>query len=73
MIKVKREKNDYVITFNSNDIPDNFINKLLRKAEIENVLIKNKMKEEDALNLSEEIKENWWKKNKEWILNKINE
>jgi hypothetical protein len=62
MIKVKKEKSNYVVTFNSNDIPNNFINKLLRKAEIEDALSKSKLKEEDAFNLSEEAKESWWQK-----------
>ena len=72
MIEIKRDNKKYVITFNNDDIPNSLIERFMRKSELETILMNNRMTEENAFNLSEEIKEEWWKKNKDWILEKIN-
>jgi hypothetical protein len=73
MIEIKRDNKKYVITFNNDDIPNSLIEKFMRKSELDAILINNRMTEEDAFNLSEEIKKEWWKNNKNWILKKIKE
>ncbi len=71
MINIKRDSDLFTISFLKSDVTDNFLHSLLKEIEIENYLQKNKMTESDAWNLSEEIKENWWRENKEKILSMI--
>jgi len=71
MIKIQRENDLFTISFLKSDIAGEFLENLLKKLEIERLLAKNRMTEEQAWELSEEIKENWWKDNQEHILKMI--
>ncbi len=70
MIEIQRENDLFTISFLKSDIGE-FLENLLKKLEIERLLAKNRMTDEQAWDLSEEIKENWWKDNQERILKMI--
>ena len=70
MIEIQRENDLFTISFLKSDIGE-FLENLLKKLEIERLLAKNRMTEQQAWELSEEIKENWWKDNQERILKMI--
>jgi hypothetical protein len=71
MIEIQRENDLFTISFLKSDIAGEFLESLLKKLEIERLLAKNRMTEEQAWELSEEIKENWWKDNQERIMKMI--
>jgi hypothetical protein len=71
MIEILREDERFTIRFSKNDLSDELLQELLRKLEIEQLLSENRMTPEQAWQLSEEIKEDWWKKNKASILKNI--
>ena len=67
MIAITRDNDLFTIKFERADVSEGFLNKLLRKFEVEKGLEKNQMTEEQAWELSEEVKESWWNKNQERI------
>jgi len=69
MIEIQRENDLFTIRFLKNDISHDFLQELIRKFELEKVLSENQMTQEQAWQLSEEIKTAWWKNNQERILN----
>ncbi len=71
MLEINKEGDVFTIKFTRDDISEDFLRRLLTKFRIEKLLEKSKMTKEQAWKLSEEIKENWWVQNKDWILDKI--
>lgn len=63
MIDVKVNNDNILIQIPKNMISNSYLEKFLERLEIEEIAEKNSMSEEQAWNLSEEIKENWYKKN----------
>lgn len=70
MISLKKNGNQFVLEFNSLDVSDEFLSRLLCKHRTEKIIEKSELTDEEAWNLSEEIKDNWYKNNKDWILRK---
>jgi hypothetical protein len=73
LVNLEVSENLYTITFNKEDISDDFVKRLMMKARIDEILKKSTMTEEAAYDISEEIKMEWWQKNKHWIMDKINQ
>lgn len=71
MLELNKEGDVFTIKFTREEISEDFLRRLLIKFKVEKLLEKSKMTKEQAWKLSEEIKENWWNENKDWILNKI--
>ncbi len=71
MLEINKEGDVFTIKFTREEISEDFLRRLLIKFKVEKLLEKSKMTKEQAWKLSEEIKENWWNENKDWILNKI--
>ncbi len=71
MLEINKEGDVFTIKFTREDISEDFLRRLLTKFRIEKLLEKSKMTREQAWELSEEIKEDWWNRNKDWILKKI--
>ncbi|MCK6619393.1 MAG: hypothetical protein L6Q94_02765 [Calditrichia bacterium] len=71
MLEMNKEGDVFTIKFTREEISEDFLRRLLTKFKVEKLLEKSKMTQEQAWKLSEEIKENWWNENKDWILNKI--
>ena len=65
MIDVKVNNDNILIQIPKNMISNSYLEKFLERLEIEEIAEKNSMSEEQAWNLSEEIKENWYKKNEQ--------
>lgn len=71
MIEIKRENDDIVVRFPKDLITNDELERFLARLRIEEFAQKSKMTEEQAWELSEEIKQKWWDENKEWIYKKI--
>jgi hypothetical protein len=71
MLEINKEGDVFTIKFKRDDVSEDFLQKLLTKFKIEKLLEKSQLTKEQAWQLSEEIKENWWDENKDWILTKI--
>ena len=71
MLEINKEGDVFTIKFIREDISEDFLRRLLTKFRVEKLLEKSQMTREQAWELSEEIKEDWWNRNKDWILKKI--
>lgn len=71
MIALERNDDTYTLKFTNNEIPIETIEKLILKQNIETILAKSDINENDALELSDEIKKSYFENNKKWIMEKI--
>lgn len=71
MIEIKKEKQQYQISFSENLVNQNYVKKFLDYLRYAEISSKNELTEEDATRLSEELKSSWWQENKDNILKRI--
>ena len=71
MLKITRDKEDIIIKFSKNLLTQEQLEKLLDRLETEELAKKNQMTEEDAWEISEQIKADWWEQNKDAFLGNI--
>ncbi len=71
MIDIKVNNDNILIQIPKNLLSNAYLERFLERLETEEIADKNYMTEEEAWNLSEEIKENWYKENEEKITNII--
>ena len=70
MLKVARDKEDIIIRFSKNLLSPEEVERFIGRLEWEELARQNKMTEEDAWEISEQIKADWWDKNKDRFLKK---
>ncbi len=71
MIEMKLEDQNIVLKFPKKLMSETYLNRLIERLEVEDTASKNQMTEEEAWQISEEIKENWWKEHKDEFLSRI--
>lgn len=71
MIAVKRENDEIVVRFPEKLISNDEFERFLERLRVEELVSQSKMTKEQAWELSEEIKQNWWEKNKDKFLEGI--
>lgn len=71
MLQVKEQDGNWVITIPKDRIGKDFVLRFLERLELENLLQQSALTEEQAQQLSEELKTGWWEANKEAVLRKI--
>jgi hypothetical protein len=70
-MQVNIDNNTISITLNKNVLKDEIVD-ILEYIKIKELLYKSELTKEDVFELDEEIKSNWWEKNKDKIMEKIN-
>ncbi|HBY21282.1 MAG: hypothetical protein A2Y24_00825 [Clostridiales bacterium GWE2_32_10] len=70
MIALRKLDNKFVIEFNKNDVSDEFLSKLLIKYKLDKLIEKSEMCDEDIIELSNQVNEEWVKNNQEWLMKK---
>lgn len=71
MLDIQVKDDNVNIVFSRNLINDNDLMDLLERIKVKHLISQSKLTEEDAIALDEELKSNWWGKNKEKFLDKI--
>ncbi len=71
MIKIENKNNEILLSFPQHLISSQYLQSVIERLEMEAVVQKSSMSETDAWNLSEELKSNWWEKNRDNILKRI--
>jgi len=71
MLQVKEQDGNWVITIPKDRIGKDFVLRFLERLELENLLQQSALTEEQAQQLSEELKTGWWEANKEAVLRKM--
>lgn len=72
MAALAKQGNTYQLTFSVDLLSDKYIKKIMELIDYEQLVRKNKMNEDDAEELSEQLKSDWWQANQERIIEKIN-
>ena len=73
MLEVLRQGKKILISVDEEMISNDYFLKFLERMKVEEVAQKSRLKEDDAMALAEEIKSDWWKKNKDQLLERIAE
>jgi hypothetical protein len=71
MIEMKMEDQNIILKFPKRLMSEEYINRLIERLEVEETASRNQMTEEEAWEISEEIKEKWWNEHKDDFLNRI--
>jgi len=71
MYSINIENDEIVFRIPKSNIDEDFIRKIIEKLEYEELINDVKMTEDEAWQISEKIKEDWWNNNKDRILKKI--
>ncbi|MGD2087487.1 MAG: hypothetical protein PVH61_14980 [Candidatus Aminicenantes bacterium] len=71
MLDIQVKDDNVNIVFSRNLINDNDLMELLERIKVKHLISQSKLTEDDAIALDEELKSNWWGKNKEKFLDKI--
>ena len=72
MTTLTKQGNDFVLTFLKDLLTEKQISKLMELIDFERLTRNNKMSADDAEELSEQLKSDWWKANETRIMEKIN-
>lgn len=71
MIDITFEAEDVVLKFPKRLVTSAYLQNFLEKLRLEMLAMKSLMTEEQVWELSEEVKQQWWDKNKEAFLSRI--
>lgn len=71
MLNVQVTEENVNIVFSRNLVSDKDLTEFLEKVRLKNLISKSQLTEEDVKNLDNELKSNWWKKNRDRFLAKI--
>ena len=72
MIDITFVAEDVILKFPKQLVSSTFLQDFLQKLRLETIAMKSQLTEEQAWRLSEEIKQEWWQKNRETFLQKAN-
>lgn len=72
-ILFEEKDNKYIISVDKNSVEVETIHDFVNQLRFEQLSKKAEYNEDELLALSEEIKQNWWEKNKWWILKGIDD
>lgn len=73
MLEVVRQGKKILISVDQDMISNDYFLKFLERMKVEEIARKSQLKEDDAMALAEEIKTDWWEKNKAQLLEGIDE
>lgn len=64
MLDIKMEQNELVLRIPKGYVDNEYLQRLINLLEVEQITEKSELTEENSRMLSEELKANWWEKNK---------
>lgn len=71
MLKIKTTQKTITLSFDKDFLPPDVLSKLIENLRMKELVAKSQLTEKQAIILSEELKDNWWKNNRDKILEKI--
>lgn len=71
MVEVQVTKDNVNIAFSRKLVDDKELNDFIEKVRVKDLITRSRMTEEEALKLDRELKSNWWKKNRQHFLAKM--
>ena len=73
MLEVSRQGKKILISIDQDMISSDSFLKFMERMKVEEIARKSRLTEEDAMSIAEEMKADWWNKNKDRLLDGINE
>jgi len=71
MVDITFDKDEAILKFPKQLLSSDYVQQFLERLRIEAIVEKSKLTEEQAWELSEQLKEDWWNKNKDKLLRRI--
>jgi len=71
MVQITFKDEEAILKFPKELVSSSYVQEFLERLRLEAILEKSQLTEEQAWELSEEIKAEWWKKNKDKFLKRI--
>jgi len=71
MVQITFKDDDAILKFPKQLVSSGYVQEFLERLRLEAIVEKSQLTEEQAWELSEEIKEDWWQKNKEKFLKRV--
>lgn len=71
MLKVQTTQKTITLSFDKNFLPPDVLSNLIENLQMKELVAKSQLTEQQAFILSEELKDNWWKNNRDKILEKM--
>ena len=71
MIQISFEDDKAILKFPKELVSSSYVQEFLQRLRLEAMLEKSKLSEDQAWQLSEELKREWWEKNKETFLKEV--
>lgn len=69
-IQIENKKNKIILTINKKEMDQDYLIRLIKRLETEDLVYKSGMNEQ-SLQIAEDIKQDWWNKNKNDFLKDI--
>ena len=70
MVKTVFEKDQAILKFPKRLVASEYVQQFLERLRLEAIIVKSKITEKQAWELSEQIKEEWWQKNRDNFINR---
>ena len=71
MVEIIFEKDEAILKFPKQFVSSDYVQQFLNRLRLEAIVQKSRMTDEQAWELSEQLKQEWWQKNKEKLLKRI--
>lgn len=71
MISIKYENEDAVLIFPKRLVSNDYVQNFIERLNVETIIWKSRLTEKDIMELSEKIKKDWWRKNRDRFIEKI--
>ena len=71
MVEITFEKENAVLKFPKQLVSSGYVQEFLDRLRLETIIEKSQLSEEEAWKMSEDIKQQWWQKNKDKFLKGI--
>ena len=71
MVEISFEKDEAILKFPKQFVAADYVQQFLERLRLEAIIEKSKLTEQQAWELSEQLKQEWWQKNKDKLLKRI--
>ena len=72
MVEIKFNKDEAILKFPKELVASEYVQQFLERLRLEAMIEKSTLTENQSWEISDEIKEKWWQKNKDKIMKRIN-
>jgi hypothetical protein len=71
MVEITFEKDEAILKFPKQFVSSDYFQKFMERLRLEAIVEKSRLSDKQAWELSEQLKEEWWQKNKDNLLKRV--